>query len=79
MDRLTKSLNKQSKKNRLVIFRLIDNLLKGNLKNCNVIKLTGYKDLYRLKKGRIRIIFQKIDEKIIIIKVTLRDDRTYDF
>ena len=78
MDKLVKFLKKQSKKKRREILKLLDKVLTGDFENCNVIKLKGYKHLYRLKSGRIRIIFTKINSEIIVQKVSFRDDKTYN-
>lgn len=78
MDKLVKFLKKQSKEKRIEILKLLDKVLAGDFENCNIIKLKGYKFLYRLKSGRIRIIFSKEHSRIVIKKITFRSDTTYN-
>ncbi len=78
VNKLTKFLHKQDRKGRELILELIECILNNQLEGSDINKIKDSKDLYRLKKGRIRIIFQKTAEKIIIKKATLRDDNTYN-
>jgi mRNA-degrading endonuclease RelE of RelBE toxin-antitoxin system len=77
VDRLTKFLRKQPDDLRRLVLALIDGILSGQLKDGDVKKLKGKQSLYRLRKGRIRIIFEKRPEGFFVKKVTLRDDNTY--
>lgn len=77
VDQLTKFLRKQNKKIAQLVLDLIENIRKGNLEGCDIKQLTGKNHLFRLRKGRIRIIFENQDGRIMIKKVTHRDDQTY--
>lgn len=43
-----------------------------------LIKLSGYKDLYRVRVGRYRIIFRINGVVSEIMKITKRDEQTYN-
>lgn len=43
-----------------------------------LIKLSGYKDLYRVRVGRYRIIFRINGIVSEIMKITKRDEQTYN-
>lgn len=77
VDKLTKFLRKQNKKIAQLVLDLIENLRKGNLEGCDIKQLTGKSSLFRLRKGRIRILFENRNGNIIIKKITHRDDQTY--
>jgi mRNA-degrading endonuclease RelE of RelBE toxin-antitoxin system len=77
-DKIQKALAKLSLKERLIVEVLIERLLGGDLIGLNIKQLVGNPGAYRLKKGRIRILFSKHrDEGVIIISVSNRDDQTY--
>lgn len=64
-----KFLNKQSALTRKRIMLAIESLPSGDVK-----KLAGYKDLYRLRVGHFRVIFNKDGEILYILKVDNRGD-----
>lgn len=77
VDRLTKFLKKCNKKIRLRVQELIDQILAGNFKHLDIRKLENAPHLYRVRKGRIRIIFEHKNKIIVLKKVDYRDDQTY--
>lgn len=78
VDRLVKFLKKQDRKTAELLLRLIEDILKGNLEGCDVKRLAGKKDFFRLRKGRFRIIFEQNTGQFLIKKITVRDDQTYE-
>lgn len=79
MDELEKFLRKQSIRKRKMVIKLIDDLLRGDFENCSVVKLKGYRNLFRIRKGKIRVIFTKTKDHIVIKKVSFRNEETYKF
>lgn len=65
-NKFEKSFNKLDKTIQKQIKNTIDRHIK-NLENCDVKKLKGYETLYRLRSGNYRIIYEKIDDILIII------------
>ena len=78
VDRLAKFLKKQDRKTAELLLGLIENILKGDLEGCDVKRLVGKKDFFRLRKGRFRIIFEQVDGRFLIQKITVRDEQTYE-
>lgn len=77
VDKITKFLNKRNKKGRKAALDLIEKVRKGQLEGCDVVQLKGNKNIFRLKKGRIRIFFEKYKKEFIVKKICYRDDQTY--
>ncbi len=51
---------------------IIKDILLNNVFNYDIKKLSWYKDLYRLRKWKIRIIFRKNAEDIEILNIDTR-------
>ncbi len=73
MDKITKFLLRLSHKERLVILSLMENIKNLNLQWIYVKKLKWEIDLYRIRKGKIRIIFRKMENSWLIIDINYRD------
>jgi mRNA-degrading endonuclease RelE of RelBE toxin-antitoxin system len=78
VDKLTKFINRLDKQKRELVLRTMLDIFNGKLNGYDVTKLKGKKTYYRLRKGRIRIIFEQRGNQFRIIKVDYRDERTYD-
>jgi len=78
MPTLKKLLSRLSQKDRKVLELLIDRITSLNWRDLNIKKLKGYQDIFRLRKGKIRIIFVKIDRDIRIINIERRKENTYN-
>ncbi len=77
--RIKKFLKKLERKRRNNIASIIIRIETGNLSDLNVKKLQGFDDRYRVRVGRIRIIFEKDGFGFSIKSVSNRDDETYNF
>lgn len=78
MDRITKFLNKLSKKEVEAFELLLFQLQKNFTKIPGLKKLQGSKKLYRVRFSNYRIIFLvKTKKDIEIRKITKRDNNTY--
>jgi mRNA interferase RelE/StbE len=69
----SKYIDKLNPKISSQIFSKLEELATGS-KNLNIIKLAGFRNLYRLRSGKYRIIYQ-IREKHLIIYVVAVGDR----
>lgn len=63
MEQIEKFIRKLSKKHAFEIARILGDILSLNLKNYDIEKMKGFKDLYRIRVGKIRIIFKKEDSQ----------------
>jgi mRNA-degrading endonuclease RelE of RelBE toxin-antitoxin system len=77
MDKLEKAIAKLPKEHRKVFDDLSRKLLHRDLTGLNIARLKGYKDVFRLKRGRLRIIFRTSSNNLEIIDIGLRSEKTY--
>jgi len=59
MDKIEKFLVKLSSKDRELVAVLIMKAICGDLKGLDVKKLKGFKGLYGIREGKIRVVFEK--------------------
>ncbi len=57
---------------------LMRQIILGNLQNLDVKKLRGKEDVFRVRTGRIRILFIKKEIGYEIKELDNRDDNTYN-
>lgn len=77
MDKIEKALKKLSEKERLSIGSLLRQLQAGVSSGMDIKRLKGHADIYRIRKGDIRIIFQMKDGSTSILKIDRRREDTY--
>mgnify|MGYP002630306630 CR=1 FL=1 len=77
MNKIEKFLRKMDKKKRIPIKSLIGEIMNRRFEGLDNKKLKGFSDIFRVRKGKIRIIYQKIENKIIILVVDKKRDDTY--
>jgi len=74
MDKILKFLKSLNKKDQLKIDKIFDDIIDNKLKNYKIVKLKGFKDYYRIKFKKIRIVFQKNDKSNQVINIQFRKD-----
>lgn len=75
---LDKQLNKFSPKERTAVEKLAKRILEKNFIGLNLKKLKGFGDIFRIRKGKIRIIFElKGGRDPLIIAIERRKEDTY--
>lgn len=77
MDRLKKALAKLPKEHKANFDFIISRLLSGDFTGLQIAKIRGQKDVYRVKRGRLRVVFRIASREILIISVSLRSEKTY--
>lgn len=77
MPSLAKLLSKFSKKERSVLEFFIEKIISLNWRGLNIKKLKGHQDVFRVRKGDLRIIFAKNGENISLIAILRRKENTY--
>ena len=77
MSDLKKLLSKFSKEERRAIEFLIEKIISLNWHSLDIKKRRGYKDIFRVRKGKIRIIFIKNEKNIFILNIERRREDTY--
>lgn len=76
-DKIKKALAKLSAKDLEIIKLLILRIQLGDELGLNISRLKGHADLYRVKKGRLRVVYRKNGDMFKIIKIDLRNEKTY--
>lgn len=77
MDKVTKLLKKLSAKERERLEEMLALLLSDNVSSLDIKKLKGVDDVYRVRTGDLRVIFQKQGKEVRILEVSRRDESTY--
>ncbi|MBI5755149.1 hypothetical protein HZA41_02940 [Candidatus Peregrinibacteria bacterium] len=74
MDKITKFLQTLRKDERRLILAVLDDVRILRLDGLDVLALSGYKDIFRVRKSRFRIIFSKKDGRGYLLEVNYRKD-----
>lgn len=69
VDKISKALNILSSQNKTKIKAILQNIQNGELLNLDIKKLKGRTDVYRARKGSIRVIFYKTKQTTKILAV----------
>mgnify|MGYP001598047906 FL=1 len=69
MDKIEKALRTLTAEERKLIKEVLSKLTSGNTAGLDIKKLKGREDIFRARKGTLRIIYRKIKEKIFILAV----------
>jgi len=80
MDKIAKALKKLTQKEQKLIKEILVKLKNKQLENLDRKKLKGRDDIFRIRKGQLRIIYRQ-DQKgnIFILAIEKRSDTTYNF
>ncbi|MDO8443790.1 MAG: hypothetical protein Q7S78_02310 [Candidatus Azambacteria bacterium] len=79
MDKIDKALNQLIFKEKERIRNVIKALQLGRFNNLDIKKLKGFRDIFRVRKGELRIVYQLLGKNIIILKIDRRKEDTYKF
>jgi mRNA interferase RelE/StbE len=82
MDKISKFIKKIDPKDANKIADVLERLVDNDLKNLDIKKLKGSKDIFRIRFGKYRIIYTKKDketedDEIKILEVSQRNENTY--
>lgn len=79
VDKIQKALNKPVDKEKKNIKRILLDIENGKLLGYDIKKFKGRKDIFRIRKGSIRIIY-RIDESdsMHLLTIERRSDTTYN-
>lgn len=79
MDKISKALKKFSAKEKKRVKIILRKIKNSDFEGLIVKKLKMRQDIYRIRKGEIRIIYKVKNKKIILLTVERRSDNTYKF
>lgn len=77
MTKLEKAYRKLSAFERSIVDTIYKKLFRRDFWGLNIKKLTGFGDYYRVRKGKVRIIYQDKNGLIEIKALSLRNSKTY--
>lgn len=78
MDRISKVLKKLSAKERAGVKYLLLLISAGNFRELHIKKLRGRKDIFRARKGKIRVIYRVGKSgAVFILAIERRTEKTY--
>ncbi|MFA4942995.1 MAG: hypothetical protein WC564_05160 [Patescibacteria group bacterium] len=79
MDKITKALQNLSSKERLLIKSILLKIGDNSLSGFDLKKLKNCDNIFRIRKGSLRIIFKKqSDGQYFILAIERRSDTTYN-
>ena len=77
MDKIQKALRQLSDKERKLVKTILSRLDAGDILGLDIQKLQGHKDIFRVRKADLRIIYQKHPQSISILAIERRSEKTY--
>ena len=77
MDQIEKALQKLNPKVRKQLEHVLELIRSGQLDGLDVLKLAGQTNLYRVRKGDLRIIFARTGRSIRLVTLERRTTTTY--
>ncbi|MFH1423400.1 MAG: type II toxin-antitoxin system RelE/ParE family toxin [Candidatus Nealsonbacteria bacterium] len=80
MDKIEKTLKRLTPKEREIIKGILVKIKNQQFNNLDLKKLKGRNDIFRARKGNVRIIY-RIDKtgNIFVLSIERRNDTTYNF
>ena len=79
MNKVTKALQNLSAKEKEIIKSILLKIKSNSLSGFDLKKLKNCDNIFRIRKGKLRIIFKKQDDgQYFILTVERRSDKTYN-
>jgi mRNA-degrading endonuclease RelE of RelBE toxin-antitoxin system len=78
MDAIQKALKKLTAKQRQQVKEILIKLASDQTKGLDIKKLQGRDDIFRVRKGDVRIVYRKHAGAISILLIERRNEKTYD-
>lgn len=77
VDKIIKSLSKFTQKEKDLVKKLLLKINKNNVAGLDLKKLKGRDDIYRVRKGKIRIIYRIDNKQVYLLTIERRNENTY--
>jgi mRNA-degrading endonuclease RelE of RelBE toxin-antitoxin system len=75
-DKIKKLLSKLLSKECEIVKLLIMRVKLDDLEGLDVKQLKGHSDLFRVRKGRLRVVYRKTSSEFLIVRVDRRNEKT---
>jgi len=76
-DKIAKALSKLSAQEKVKIKQILDQIKSGQLSDLDLKRLKGHRDIFRIRKGDLRVIYRSVDSQISILAIERRSEKTY--
>lgn len=76
-DKIKKALQKLSKKEREIVKLLLLRVKYEDTEGLDIKLLKGHKDIFRVRKGQIRIVYRKNEKDFLVVRIDRRNEKTY--
>lgn len=76
-DKITKALGKLSDKEKRQIKMILEKIKSDKLDGLDIKRLKGHKDIFRVRKNDLRVIYRTSDKGIKILAIERRSEKTY--
>ena len=77
MDKIGKALKRLHPKERDSVKEILRKLEKEDFSGLDIKKLKARDDIFRVRKGDIRIVYRKTNKGIFILAIERRSEKTY--
>jgi mRNA-degrading endonuclease RelE of RelBE toxin-antitoxin system len=77
MDAIKKALKKLTNKEKESVKDILSKLDTGNSQGLDIKKFKGREDVFRVKRGDLRIIYRKAGRDVFILFIGRRNEKTY--
>ena len=78
MNKIAKALKKLAAGEKKIVKAILIKINRLDFNDLDIKKLKGRLDIYRVRQGKIRIIYRFNDNKIFILTIERRNDNTYN-
>ncbi len=76
-DKIKKLLARLTPKELEIVKLLILRIKLNDTEGLDIKHLRGHSDLFRVRKGRLRIVYRKSVKEFLIIRIDRRNEKTY--
>lgn len=77
MDKISKALDKLTPREKEHIKNIVKALQSGRFDNLDIKKLKGRPDIFRVRRGDLRVIYQTRNNLVFILQIGRRKEITY--
>jgi mRNA-degrading endonuclease RelE of RelBE toxin-antitoxin system len=76
-DKIQKLLKKLKPKELEIVKLLLLRLKLNDTEGLDIKQLKGHSELFRVRKGQIRIVYKNLENKILVVRIDRRNEKTY--
>jgi mRNA-degrading endonuclease RelE of RelBE toxin-antitoxin system len=76
-DKIKKLLAKLTAQEREIVKLLILRIKLADTRDLDIKQLKGHRDLFRVRKGRLRIVYRKTAKEFLVVRIDRRNEKTY--